>query len=368
MKRLSYIIMLCSAFMACKNKDSFTISGTFKNVDLKGKVYLYGLRQNSNTPVDSTVLSEKGEFKFEHESPEADFFRVAAGDNEYLLIAKNGDDIEIEADLADPSLTYNVSGAREAEKLHELNKTKNEYVIKINRIQQQFDKNVEAQPDKRDMIMEQMRPAYMAEVEAMNKAVLKFAQENSESLAGFFAINMLNPAEYEREMVAYADDIKDRFKGNQVVSDFVSKMAGLKKVQVGQQAPDFTLPALKGGQQIKLSDFKGKYLLIDFWASWCMPCREENPNVVKAYNKYKDKNFTILGISLDKDAIAWKKAIEDDGLTWTHGGELKDFEGPVVRMYQINSIPSSFLLDPNGKIIAKNLKGAELEAFLSKTL
>jgi peroxiredoxin len=178
---------------------------------------------------------------------------------------------------------------------------------------------------------------------------------------------MLNPAEYENEMIDYASKIKERFRANQTVTDFVSRMESLKNVQVGQQAPDFTIPALDGGQ-IKLADFKGKYVLLDFWASWCMPCRQENPNVVKAYNTYKNKNFTILGISLDKDAIAWKKAIADDGLTWSHAGELKDFEGEVVRQYQINAIPSSFLLDPNGKIIAKNLRGEELDAFLKKTL
>nr|MBP8067351.1 TlpA family protein disulfide reductase [Pedobacter sp.] len=105
-----------------------------------------------------------------------------------------------------------------------------------------------------------------------------------------------------------------------------------------------------------------------FWASWCGPCRAENPNVVKAYNTYKNRNFTILGISLDKDKAAWVQAIRQDGLTWNHAGELADFEGNTVQLYQVQAIPASFLLDPTGKIIARDLRGEELDAFLNKTL
>ena len=108
--------------------------------------------------------------------------------------------------------------------------------------------------------------------------------------------------------------------------------------------------------------------MLDFWASWCMPCRQENPNVVKAYNAYKDKNFTILGISLDKDAAAWKSAIAADHLNWAHASDLKDFESPTAVLYGIEAIPSSFIIDPSGKIIAKNLRGEALDTFLNQTL
>ena len=108
--------------------------------------------------------------------------------------------------------------------------------------------------------------------------------------------------------------------------------------------------------------------MVDFWASWCGPCRSENPNIVKLFHRFKNKNFTILGVSLDDDREDWLKAIQDDQLSWTQVSELKRWESPIVNLYKIESIPASFLLDPNGKIIAKNLRGADLEAFLAKTL
>lgn len=368
MKRLGYLLLMISvAFTACKDKTKFVISGEFKNAEPKSKVYLYGIKRDQTSPLDSTVFSEKGEFKFSHSTPGVDFFKISAGNSEYVIIAKNGDDIKITADLTDKTLVYHISGAIEADKLQELNTSKNGFLSNMAKIQGEFEEAVSKHPDQREMIMQQMAPRYNAELSGLNAAVLKFAEQNTASLAGFYAINMLNPAEHEKDMVAFADKIKGKFTDNAMVTEFVQKMSNLKNVQVGQQAPDFTIPGLDG-KPVKLTDYKGKYVLIDFWASWCSPCRQENPNVVKAYNTYKDKNFTILGISLDKDAAAWKKAIAADHLTWNHAGELKDFEGDVVRKYQIEAIPASFLLDPDGKIIAKNLRGEELEAFLSKTL
>ena len=127
------------------------------------------------------------------------------------------------------------------------------------------------------------------------------------------------------------------------------------------------LPDLNGNM-VSLSSFKGKYVLLDFWASWCGPCRGENPNVVAAYERFKGNNFTILGVSLDNKKDAWEQAIKEDGLTWTQVSDLKGWSSSAATLYAVQSIPSNFLIDPTGKIIARNLRGSELEEMLQQIL
>jgi peroxiredoxin len=167
----------------------------------------------------------------------------------------------------------------------------------------------------------------------------------------------------ERRYNALNPEVKKGYFGNLLAKNIAdSKVGG-----IGTEAVEFVQNDTSGAP-VSLSSFRGKYVLIDFWASWCRPCRIENPTVVKAYNQYKSKNFTVLGVSLDRAKDPWIKAIADDNLTWTHVSDLKFWANEVAQKYKVESIPQNFLLDPNGKIIAKNLRGEELLRKLQELL
>lgn len=169
------------------------------------------------------------------------------------------------------------------------------------------------------------------------------------------------------EMKAVRSKFDASLDGTEYVNQIESMIARMEKVQVGSAAPDFTLPDTEGNP-VSLSSFRGKYVLIDFWASWCPDCRKENPNIVAAWEKYKNKNFAILGVSLDRDKDSWLAAIEKDRLTWTHVSDLKFWSSDAALLYCIRWIPMSYLIAPDGNILAVGLEGEELHDKLEELL
>jgi peroxiredoxin len=205
-------------------------------------------------------------------------------------------------------------------------------------------------------------------VERIHTKVPVYLQSHHSTAVAPFLLNLVWPLNFPlAEVEGWVKMIDEKAMQSDYGLALNDLITTEKMLGYGQKAPIFTQNN-PDGKPVDLESFKGKYVLIDFWASWCGPCRMENPNVVRAYEQFKSKNFTVLGVSLDKDKGKWLKAIEDDNLKWTHVSDLGYWNNAVAVMYKVRSIPQNYLLDPDGRIIGKNLRGEELTGFLQKVL
>lgn len=215
-----------------------------------------------------------------------------------------------------------------------------------------------------------MAELYKIKDEMVKKATDQVADFVKKSPVSLGVINVMQNQTLDKDQyidvyIQVADKLKKEMPDSKHAQDFIAMVEKEKQLAIGQVAPEIALPNPQG-QVVKLSSLRGKYVLIDFWAKWCGPCRRENPNVVKAYNTYKDKGFTVYGVSLDRTKADWVQAIEQDGLTWNHVSDLKYFQSEAAVRYNIGFIPFSLLIDPEGKIIAKNLREQALQDKLAE--
>lgn len=239
--------------------------------------------------------------------------------------------------------------------------------------------NIQAVGAETQKATEQQRqdPAYQEQMrgkfEAFNKQIATtyyaFVKANPTSWASLDAlmgIQSMDMPQYNTVGPLY-EALSPALRNSPQGREYGELVKGLKIVAIGAQAPDFTQKT-PDGKTVSLRDYRGKYVLVDFWASWCGPCRQENPSVAKVYNEYKGRDFEVLGVSLDneKDKAKWVKAIQDDQLAWTQVSDLRGWENEAARMYQVRGIPQNYLIDPGGKIVATNLKGADLRATLAQ--
>ncbi len=334
---------------------SFTITAKIDTVNYK-MAYLAVWEDGDFKKLDSCVV-ENGEFKFNGKvnSPKYVYILFVNGKREFIPLFLENSAITITGTTIDRKNIL-IKGSSTQTDLEDFNKMDDVYEGKLRGINHLYDSAGKAGNKE---LCKEFDLQYDIEDSIRGVFVREYLNTHNNSITSAYILQ----ANYSRFDVESMDKIYSAFSDKVKMSDYGkeidTKIKLLQSIRVGQPAPLFTMND-ENGKPVSLESFKGNYVMIDFWASWCNPCRAENPNVVKAYNQFHPKGFQILGVSLDKTKEKWTAAIKKDGLTWTHVSDLKGWSNEVALQYSVSSIPHSVLIDKNGIIVANDLKGDDL--------
>lgn len=368
MKKLFYTGLVAALLSACGgNKTAegdFSLSGNLANAVGGETIYLEELSPAGKFVLDSTTLNEKGDFSFNIPAPSPGFYRVKVNEANFaMLVIDSASKITMKGDIKDIGNSYSVEGSPDTKVFFTLNDLGKSIQIQSDSLQRAFQAAmgvIKMDSTRVDSLNKIFEPIYMNMMMQHQQKVADVVKRNTRSLASLVGIQQLDPDQYLDLYRTVLADLTSRLPRSKYLGKLQHDVETFSKVAGGTAAPDFTFNTPEG-KPLALSSFRGKIVLVDFWASWCGPCRKENPNVVRLYNKYHSKGFDILGVSLDEDKDKWMAAIKKDGLVWNHVSDLKGWSSQACSLYGIEAIPFTVLLDKEGKIIAKSLRGAELE-------
>lgn len=371
MKKILLFLAAASLLTSCKNlgDNEYEVSGTIDKSADGTKVILE--RQGGMfgfAPVDTTVVKDgKFEFKGTAEEPGLRFLKFEAqpkGKVEFVL-EEGAIKLEVNKDTLQNSKR---SGTFNNDKLSEYYAEAKSVRQKMIDFQKQHEPEMmQARKNKDTATAERLRTQFSVFNKELEQKANAFLKKNPDSYVSLLLVKTMSPQTRSFEEIRKAFDALDpkikKYKEAQefskLLDDAQGKGGGTKKAEPGQIAPDFTANT-PGGKPLSLNQVKGKVTVIDFWASWCQPCRKENPKMVALYKEFHSQGLNVIGVSLDKDADAWKKAIADDKLEWNQVSNLKHWEDPIAATYGIESIPATIVLDASGKIVAKDLHGDAL--------